>query len=143
MYNPEIDKKTKLDHLAEMLLNVVHVKCLPFRNVLMDSWYAAQKIMALIDNLGKIYYCPLKINRLVDDSSGLEKYKRIEHLTWKNSELVQGKLIKIKKFPKDKKVKLFRVNISTDKTEYIATNDLEQKSNNKIKPILKTRWKIE
>jgi len=26
--------------------------------VLMDSWYAAQKLMALIEQLGKIYYCP-------------------------------------------------------------------------------------
>jgi len=25
--------------------------------VLMDSWYAAQKLMALIEQLGKIYYC--------------------------------------------------------------------------------------
>ncbi len=34
----------------------------------MDSWYATQKLMALIENLGKIYYCPLKSNRLVDDT---------------------------------------------------------------------------
>jgi len=38
----------------------------------MDSWYAAQKLMALIEQLGKIYYCPLKRNRLVDDSGGVE-----------------------------------------------------------------------
>jgi hypothetical protein len=25
----------------------------------MDSWYACQKLMAMIDNLGKIYYCHL------------------------------------------------------------------------------------
>ena len=36
---------------------------LAFAQVLMDSWYAAQKLMALIDNLGKIYYVPLKKNR--------------------------------------------------------------------------------
>jgi hypothetical protein len=29
----------------------------------MDSWYAIQRLMGLIDNLGKIYYCPLKSNR--------------------------------------------------------------------------------
>ena len=28
-----------------------------------NSWYATQRLMALIDNLGKIYYCPLKSNR--------------------------------------------------------------------------------
>jgi hypothetical protein len=34
----------------------------------MDSWYAIQRLMALIDNDRKIYYCPLKSNRLVDDT---------------------------------------------------------------------------
>ncbi len=34
----------------------------------MDSWYGTQRLMALIDNMEKIYYCPLKINRLVDDT---------------------------------------------------------------------------
>ena len=44
----------------------------------MDSWYATQRIMALIDNWGKFYYCPLKKNRLVDDTGGKEKYQRID-----------------------------------------------------------------
>jgi len=50
--------KTKLDHVADMLRNLVYSKQLPFARVLMDSWYAAQKLMALIEQLGKIYYCP-------------------------------------------------------------------------------------
>jgi hypothetical protein len=48
----------------------------------MDSWYATQKIMLLIDDLSKIYYCPLKRNRLVDDPEGVEKYKAIQQLDW-------------------------------------------------------------
>ncbi|NEP78766.1 MAG: hypothetical protein F6K17_43200 [Okeania sp. SIO3C4] len=55
--------------------------------------------MALIDNLGKIYYCPLKSNRLVDDTGGVEKYKNLEKLTWSESELVSRKIIKIKVIP--------------------------------------------
>lgn len=70
-------------------------------------------LMALIEQLGKIYYCPLKRNRLVDDSGGAEKYKQIEQLSWSTEEQQQGKLIKIKNFPSDKKVKLFRVTVST------------------------------
>jgi len=52
----------------------------------MDSWYAAQKLMALIEQLGKIYYCPLKRNRLVDDEWRVEKYKQIEQLSWSREE---------------------------------------------------------
>ena len=72
IYDPDGDGKNKLDHVADMLHNLVYSKQLPFIRVLMDSWYAAQKLMAFIEKLGKIYYCPLKRNRLVDDSGGLE-----------------------------------------------------------------------
>jgi len=34
--------------MADMLRNLVY-KQLPFARVLMDSWYAAQKLMALIE----------------------------------------------------------------------------------------------
>jgi len=61
-----------------MLRNLVYSK-LPFARVLMDSWYAAQKLMALIEQLGKIYYCPLKRNRLVDDSGGVENISRLNN----------------------------------------------------------------
>ncbi len=76
----------------------------------------------------KVYYCPLKTNRLVDDSFCKEKYKNIESLSWSEDELECGKIIKIKAFPAEKKVKLFRVTISTDRTDYIATNDISQSS---------------
>ena len=62
----------KLDHVAQMLDGVVYSKGLPFTRVLMDSWYAAQKLMAQIDALEKVYYCPLKCNRRVDDSAGTQ-----------------------------------------------------------------------
>ena len=84
--------------------------------------------MAAIDNWNKIYYCPLKRNRLVDDTGGIQPYKKVEALHWNEQEKELGKVIKIKNFPAQKKVKLFRVTISTDRTEYIATNDLNQDS---------------
>jgi len=99
--------------------------------------------MFLIEDLGKIYYCPLKKNRLVDDTGGREKYKSQEKMEWKESELEQGKLIKIKGFPRDKKVKLFLVTVSANRTEYVATNDLNQNSITGVKRVCKERWKIE
>ena len=87
---------------------------IPVKKVLMDSWYATQRLMALIDNLGKIYYCPLKSNRLVDDSGGVKKYQKLEELKWNEWELTSGKIIKIKGFPRDKKVKLFWGSVSTN-----------------------------
>ena len=125
IYDPDTDKKTKIDHVEEMMLNAINNKKIPFKTVLMDSWYATQRLMGLIDNLGKIYYCPLKNNRLVDDTQGAEKYKKVQDLNWNEAEKKSGKIIKIKGFPLCKKVKIFWImciclllpNI------YIVTND--------------------
>jgi len=58
-------------------------------------------------------------------------------------ELKQGKVIKIKAFPQAKKVKLFRVTVSTNRTEYIATNNLTQDSTDAVQQVCDIRWKIE
>lgn len=143
VYDPDSDKKSKIDHVEDIIFNVVNKKKLLFKTVLMDSWYATQRLMALIDNLGKTYYCPLKTNRLVDDTGGVEKYKNISELSWSESETISGKTIKVKDFPRDKKVKLFWVTISANRTEYIVTNDLSQSSTDDVEFELQTRWKIE
>lgn len=128
IFNPEVDGKTKIDHVKDMLQSLVYHKLLPFDTVLMDTWYAVHSLMLYIDSLDKIYYCPLKDNRLVDDTLGQAKYKRIQLLEWSQEELDCGKIIKIKGFPANKKVKLFRVTVSTNRTDYVATNDLSQSS---------------
>jgi hypothetical protein len=143
LYNADGDGNSKLDHVQQMLQSAVFAKQLPFAIVLMDSWYAAKKLMAQIEQLGKVYYCPLKTNRLVDDSGGDEPYRRIDQLSWSAIEAQQGKLIKVRGFPKDKKVKLFRVIVSTDKTEYIVTNNLTQNLTDDTQKVCAVRWKIE
>ena len=143
LYDPEGDGQSKLDHVSDMLKGVVYSKQLPFSTVLMDSWYATQRLMAQIDQLEKLYYCPLKTNRRVDDSGGSMPYVRIDELVWRDEELQQGKLIKIRGFPKDRKVKLFRVTVSTHRTEFVATNDLSQASTNAVQDGCGIRWKIE
>jgi len=106
IYDPKADGKSKLDHLEDMLNNLVYHKQIPFKTVFMDSWYAAKKIILLIEKLGKIYYCPLKNNRLVDDSKGVNKYQNVKNLEWNKEELKFGKIVKLNKFPKEYKVKL-------------------------------------
>ena len=143
IYDPDGDGKSKLDHVTDMLQSLIYHKLLPCSAVLMDSWYATKDLMQFIDQLGKYYYCPLKKNRLVDDTGGQEKYKPIESIAWSRAELDHGKIIKIKTFPQAKKVKLFRVTISTDRTEYVATNDLTQNSTDVVQKVCGVRWKIE
>ena len=63
--------------------------------------------MLFIESMDKIYYCPLKSNRQVDDSNGELSYKRVDSSDWNAQELEHGKEIKIKGFPKEHKVRLF------------------------------------
>ena len=97
--------------------------------------------MAQIEQLQKVYYCPLKTNRRVDDSGGTAPYQRVDKLVWSVQQLQQCKSIKIRGFPKDKKVKLFRVTVSTNTTEYIVTNDLTQDSTDNTQQVCAVRWK--
>jgi hypothetical protein len=143
IYDPDGDGKSKLDHVQDMLNNVVRHKCLPFRAVLMDTWYATKELMLFIESLHRCYYCPLKDNRQVDDSNGEKKYRRVDSLDWSAQELAAGKTIKIKGFPNMHKVKLFRVAASTSRTEWVVTNDLSQGSTSGTQQACAWRWKIE
>jgi hypothetical protein len=142
IFDPDTDGKSKLDHVEEMLRSVDHRR-LPFRAVLMDTWYATKDSMLLIDGMKKMFYCPLRSNRQVDDSGGEHPYRRVDALDWSEQELKQGKLIKIKGFPKDHKVKLFRVAVSSNRTEWIVTNDLSRDSTQDTQEVRGVRWKIE
>ncbi len=142
IFDPEADGKSKLDHVEEMLRSAEHRR-LAYRTVLMDTWYATKDLMLLIDEMKKTFYCPLKSNRQVDDSGGEKPYRRVDTLGWSEQELKQGKQIKIKGFPKDYKVKLFRVAVSSDRTEWIVTNDPAQDSAQDTRAVRGVRWKIE
>lgn len=142
VYDPAGDGKTKLDHVRDMFADAIASKNLPFRAVLMDSWYATKDLMMHIDQAGKLFYCPLKSNRKVDDSQGENPYRSVSELDWFSDEILRGKLVKIHGFPMDYKVKLFRV-AATNRTEYVAANDLSQGSAVAVKDTCGIRWKIE
>lgn len=142
VFDPDRDGKTKLDHVREMLISAIH-RGLLFGYVLMDSWYATAELMKLLISKHKIFYCPLKSNRKVDDSQGKRPYRAVSNLDWSATELAEGKLVKLNKFPLDVKVKLFRVVVTTDRTDWLITNDLSQESTQAAHQESSLRWKIE
>lgn len=142
VFDPDTDGKTKIDHVREMLGSIQHRR-LPYSTVLMDSWYATKELMLLIDGMDKKFYCPIKSNRQVDDSGGEKPYGRADELSWSKEELERGKLVKVKGFPGDYKLKLFRVAVSTHRTEWIVTNDLPRDSVQDAQKARLLRWRIE
>jgi hypothetical protein len=143
LYAPQDDGKSKLDHVEDMLMNLVYQKALPFTTVLMDTWYAARKLMLTIERLEKIYYCPIKSNRLVDETDGQQAHCRVDSLSWSETEQQGGKQVHLKNFPKGHRLKLFRLVLSTQRTDFVVTNDLSQDSTDAVQQVSGIRWKIE
>ena len=142
IFDPDRDGRSKLDHLLEMWQTILYVEQMPFRTVLMDSWYATMKVMKAVEKAGKIYYCPLKSNRQVTESPD-EAYSRVDSLAWTDEELDTGKMVHLKKFPKGHQMKLFRIELSTQRREHVVTNDHSQDSADATRQESAIRWKIE
>ena len=144
LYNPDKDGKSKLDHVRDMLDEAIETKKLPFQTVLMDTWYADRELMLYIgDTLGKTYYTSIKRNRLIAEHRGQHAFERVDKLDWTDEELEKGKPVVLNDFPNEHKVKLFRVPVLPDRTDYVVTNDLSQNGAGAVRKECKIRWKIE
>jgi hypothetical protein len=143
IYQPDHDGRSKIDHLLDMLNNAVYSKNIPFSVVLFDTWYATHKVMVHIDSLDKIYYAPLKTNRNVTKVDSGEKYKHVSALAIDDIERNNGVLIHIKGFPKGMDVTLFQFTISTNRVDYIVTNDKIRKTSQATQNAYSMRWVIE
>ena len=60
IFDPEKDGKEKIDHVQDMLNNLIFHKKLPFQTVLMDTWYATSTLTLFINNHKKKFCCPVK-----------------------------------------------------------------------------------
>lgn len=143
MYHLAGDGKSKLQHVQDMLRNLVYQKAVSFQAVLMDTWYAAKWVMLYIEKLEKVYMCPLKSNRQTNESGQPKDYHRVDSLSWTAGEQTHGKRVHLKGFPKGHQVKLFRLLLSTERTDYVVTNDLSQDSEKAVQEACGCRWKIE
>ena len=127
IYAPEFDQKTKLDHAREMFDAVLDRKQLPFRSVLMDTWYATASWMRHIDRRGKYFYCPVKSNRLIR-IDGQESYRHAKDISLNKKEKDHGIECTLHGLGKDVKMKMFQVVRHTTQNETIVTNDVAQSS---------------
>jgi hypothetical protein len=143
IYDPDGDGKTKLHHVHEMLRHTAYVKHLPFQAVLMDTWYAVKWLMLAIEQMQKHYYCPVKANRHMNTSGRPKDDHRADVLPWTPHDQQHGKLVHVKGFPSGHQVKLFRLQLSTKRTEYIVTNDLTQDDVEAVQEVCGFRWNVE
>jgi len=141
IFNPEQDGKSKIDHVLQML-NQLSARQISYQTVLIDSWYAVADLFKWVIAQGKTFYCPIKSNRKVDDSGGQEPYQPVSCLSWSAQQVKHGKLVKVHKMPQSIYFKLFRVLVSTHRTDYIITNDLTQHHTVAAEEKSRIRWTV-
>jgi DDE superfamily endonuclease len=148
IYHPETDGKTKLDHAREMFEHAVVHKQLEFSYVAFDAWYAEMTFLKLIETYQKIYQCPVKGDRKVCDQMYFEpgqpaSYQQVADLFFDEHELEGGKLVHLHKFPKGHLVRLFRLVLSDQRTDFLITNEVRQQTASEIQQGYTCRWKID
>lgn len=147
IFDPETDGKTKLQHAHDMLRLAYQIRQLPFRAVLMDTWYASKWFMRIIEQIGKVYYCPIRCNRNCTVTAEAHKYLRADALDWTPKEYTCGKVVHLKDFPQGHRVTLFRLERSTSSTkpdvEFVVTNDRTHPTAQAVQDATGWRWKIE
>lgn len=123
IYQPDQDGKKKYEHLQDMMLKAIERNVM-FKTVLMDTWYAITSLMQWINSLGYKFVCPVRSNRLILDKwsdPDNPKYRSVKDLPWDSDKLKQGSDAKLKAC--SLKLKLFRLMVHSNRTDYIVTND--------------------
>lgn len=144
IFDKDGDGKSKLQHVRDMFNHTLYAKKLSFKVVLMDSWYAAKWLMRHFERHHKLYYCPIKDNRQVDPGNGTpSRYQRADSLAWDVPARLYGQTVHLKDFPAGHRLHLFRLVLSTKRTDYVATNDLAQNSTDATQEVCGVRWRIE
>jgi len=141
IYDKKRDGKTKLDHVTEML-NVLIKKDKEdqfFTHILVDSWYSTSEFLNKIMDWEKLFVCSIKSNRIFFPDETREKII-VKDLNWESKDFYHGKL---KGLPAKRLVNVFRIVISTDKTDFIVTNDESLKNSDDTRGESAIRWKIE
>ncbi|MGL4611168.1 MAG: IS701 family transposase [Trueperaceae bacterium] len=148
LYDPDVDGKDKHQHVSDMLDSCLW-RCsqgeLDVKTILMDRWYAITKLMVKIHRAGLHFYCPVKPNRAVSEIKESERYRyqKAEDLSWNEEELDMGKQVHLREFPQGLNLKLFRIALSTEGTEFIVTNDESLLDAQAVQQVQGVRWKVE
>jgi hypothetical protein len=153
IYDKERDGNTKLDHVSDMLSSLIAQEAIRgpfFTHVLMDSWYATAELLNKIMDWNKLFVCAIKNNRLFSpdqvDKNGRRVQRAVKDLDWDDpkadpSPSTYGFHGRLKGLPKKRLLKLFRIVVSTDKTEYIMTNDVALETTDDVRTESAIRWK--
>lgn len=141
VYAPEVDGKTKNDHLQEMFVHAVDQKQIQARTILFDGWYASAENLKLLHRRHWTFFTTLKNNRLVSLSKE-QGYIHLEEIEWTPERLAQGIIVKLKEVPF--KVRLFKLVAPDGDIDWVITNDLAETVTAQVaEDSSDVRWQVE
>lgn len=141
IYDPLSDGKTKNVHFREMLIRAISDKNIKAKTILFDSWYSSAENLKLIHRSGRRFITTLKSNRRVSPSKETG-YVGLEDLTWDETALNHGILIRLKEVPFP--IRLFKIVAPNGHIDWIITNDLDLNlTTSVVKSSNAARWQIE
>lgn len=143
IFDPDKDGKSKIDHVKEMIDNVLNYKKLAFKTVLIDTWYANYQLMLHIHSANKLFYCPIKKNRLARIAGTEQKYQQVSLFDWSDEQLSVGQLVQLRGMPSAIPLKMFSITVSANRVDCVVTNDTSQTCSDDTKKICAIRWYVE
>lgn len=130
----------KNSYVLSILMSLSEELSESFSTVLFQKWCATEKNIQFVAEIEKIFWCPIRSNRLVSEDGYRKNYVAVKNLKFSAAECLYGKLISLKKFPKDHQVKLFRITNKNDAFDYLITNQLQQRSDDTAQLINSIYW---
>jgi hypothetical protein len=141
VYAPDVDGKTKNDHLQEMFVNALEHKQIKARTIVFDAWYASAENLKLIHRRKWTFFTTLKSNRLVSVSKE-QGYIHLEEIEWTPDRLSHGVIVKLKEVPF--KVRLFKLVAPHGDIDWVITNDLDETVTAHVaEDASDVRWQVE
>jgi len=141
VYAPDVDGKTKNDHLQEMFVNAIDQKQIKARTILFDGWYASAENLKLIHRRNWTFFTTLKSNRLVSVSKE-QGYLHLEEIEWTPEGVTHGVSVKLKEVPF--KVRLFKLVAPDGDIDWVITNDLDETITAQVaEETSDVRWQVE
>jgi hypothetical protein len=141
IYDPDADGKKKTEHVLDML-DLLQERRVIYQKVLFDAAYASKQILNKIHTYGKYFYCNIKKNHracVIEQEAKDCNYQAVENLVIPHT----GVSIRLNKLSPSIILTLFRSQVSTNRTDYLVTNDRSMIDLEQIEKENSRRWMIE
>ncbi|MGL4757968.1 MAG: transposase [Patescibacteria group bacterium] len=145
IWDKQVDGK-KETTIAHDLLKIAANRGVEFSTVMFDSFYASSEFLCYIAlDLHKVFYTSLPKGRMCKETNNPNSpYIPIKDLDWTDSELQNGKIVRLRETPEKLKVKLFSIASSDRRIDALCTNYIEETMTAKdIQEVYALRWKVE